>query len=364
MMRTRCSMLWLLGALVQACGSSSPAQPTPTPSASPTPILPEPAGWQLLANSPLSPAQNRHDDVFFLTRGLGWLVNTRGEIYKTLNGGDTWSLVHADPTTFFRTVGFASEALGWVGNFNLSNNPEPGRALYESRDGGDTWSNITGRVRGREPVGLCGIWVVDADTIFAVGRWNGPAVIVRSLDGGRSWTSRDMAPLATGLVDVYFFDRRRGLAVGGVGVGNSEAEQRASRTVVLGTVDGGDSWQVRHLSSQAGEWAWKISFPTRSIGYVATQGSAGTGVVLKTTDAGLSWRELVVGRGLGFSGIGFATADLGWVSGVDTYETRDGGANWRPVGLGENLNRFRMSPSVGYASGRQVHRFSPGAASQ
>jgi photosystem II stability/assembly factor-like uncharacterized protein len=205
---------------------------------------------------------------------------------------------------------------------------------------------------------------VDPATVFGVGRWSGPARIIRSLDGGRSWTSSDMAPLATGLVDVYFFDRRRGLAVGGVGVGPSEAEQRASRTVVLGTLDGGDSWQVRHVSSQTGEWAWKIAFPTRSIGYVATQGSAGTGVVLKTTDGGVSWRELVVGRGLGFSGIGFASADLGWVSGVDTYETRDGGASWRPVRLGENLNRYRMSASAGYAAGRQVHRFAAGVDSQ
>lgn len=76
-------------------------------------------------------------------------MNTRGEVHKTVNGGETWSLVHLDPTVSFRSVGFASETLGWAGNLNLSNPPEPGIGFasaelgwvagvdtYETRDGG------------------------------------------------------------------------------------------------------------------------------------------------------------------------------------------------------------------------------------
>lgn len=360
----RRALLAMLATAALACGNESAATAPSSPAPTSTPPLPPAAGWEVLPNSPVSPAQSRHEDVFFLSRTTGWLVNLRGEIHRTQDGGETWLLQHVDPTVLFRSVGFADERVGWAGNLNLTNTPEPLNALYETRDGGGTWTNITSRVAGREPVGICGIWVVDRATVYAAGRWNGPAVFVKSLDGGRSWRAFDLAPLATGLVDVYFFDRERGIVVGGRGVGSSEQEQRASQTVILGTQDGGVSWQVRHLSSAFGEWGWKISFPSRSVGYVATQGPAGSGVVLKTTDGGATWQELVVGAGLGFSGIGFATTQIGWVGGVDAHETRDGGATWRAVRLGEGLNRFRMAGDVGYAAGRQAYRFDPGALAQ
>jgi photosystem II stability/assembly factor-like uncharacterized protein len=67
-------------------------------------------------------------------------------------------------------------------------------------------------------------------------------------------------------------------------------------------------------STHTGVWCWKISFPTRQIGYVSTQGAQNNGVVLKTTNGGLSWQEIVVGQGLGFSGIGFVSSSFGWVA--------------------------------------------------
>lgn len=81
--------------------------------------------------------------------------------------------------------------------------------------------------------------------------------------------------------------------------------------------------------------------------------------MLKTTDAGRTWSELPVDDDVGFSGIGFATPQLGWVGAALTaYETRDGGQTWRPVELGARLNRFRMlSPDLGYAAGRRVYRY-------
>src|SRR3546814_9295049 len=58
-----------------------------------------------------------------------------------------------------------------------------------------------------------------------------------------SWTSRDLHGVASGLVDLHFFDERQGIAVGAVGGGSSAAEQAASRTVILSTQDGGETWQ-------------------------------------------------------------------------------------------------------------------------
>lgn len=314
-------------------------------------------GWETLTGSP-DAGEGRFEDVFFLTPDLGWLVSLRGEVYRTEDGGASWTLLVEYPDISFRAVGFATSNVGWAGDVNWLDPPDPDTSLYETRDGGSTWTNITDRVEGPEPVGICGIWVQDEQTVYAAGRWAGPAVFLRTGDGGQSWTSTDLSPLLTGAVDLHFFDADRGLVVGGRGVGTSMEEQRSSRTVIIETRDGGDTWEERYVGSVEGEWAWKISFPEPDVGYVSTQGPARSGTVLKTEDGGRTWRALTVADSAAFSGIGFVSADLGWVAGSAVYETEDGGETWKEVTLGEHINRFRFpGPELGFAAGRRVYSF-------
>jgi len=341
-----------------ACGGDSSAPPPPPP-----PLV---EGWSLLAESPSVADRGHFMDAWFLDASEGWVVGVYGEVYHTGDGGLTWERRHTAPdaASFFRSVTFVSPTLGWVGDFNDFSRPQPQRALWETRDGGFTFTNVTGKVVGPEPVGICGLWSVDASTIYGVGRWNGPAVFVRSTDGGESWQSVSLAPMMTGAVDVYFFDRLRGIVVGGRGVGNSVEEQNASRTVVLMTEDGGTTWTERYVGSATGHWAWKISFPTPQVGYVATQGPSPDRTVLKTTDGGRTWTEQVVTRTEdGFAGIGFVTERVGWVGGENVaFETSDGGVTWQraPWGDGESFNRFRVLAGGGaFAIGRRIFKFTP-----
>lgn len=341
----------LIASLAFACGGEAgPVQPPPP--SDPSPAL----GWRLLEGSP--ERDGRFDDVFFLDADRGWLFDTGGDIHRTTDAGETWELVYSDPDIRFRAGGMTTTQLGWAGSINRFRDPTPNSSLYETTDGGETWTNINDRVTGPDPVGVCGMFIVDRNTVFAAGRWHGPALFVRTRDGGETWESFDMSEYATGLVDVWFFDANRGLIIGGDGVGPEPAEQASSNTVILLTEDGGDTWGVVHRSDIQGTWGWKFSFPTPQIGYAAIQGSANAGIVLKTTDGGATWTELQVDDDVGFSGIGFATAQVGWVGGDGTYQTTDGGLTWAPVELGEALNRFRMlSPELGYASGLRAHRF-------
>lgn len=335
-----------------ACGGDGPSGPDPNGRTGPE-------GWAPVAAAPLSTGAGRHDDIFFLDRARGWIVNGLGEVHRTEDAGESWSLVSVEPRRYNRAVGFATPSRGWLGNLNGFNDPEPSNALFETVDGGATWTNITNRIAGDEPVGICGIHVLDEQTVFAVGRWSGPAVFVRSFDGGATWQGTNLAPLATGLIDVHFFDRAEGIIVGGLGVGNSPEAQQSSRTVILGTRDGGATWETRYISQQQGKWAWKISFPSRDTGWVSTQGPTADGVVLRTVDGGLTWSEHVAAPGHGFSGIGFITGRTGWVAADTTaFGTTDGGATWQRVPIGPNVNRFRiLSSDLAYAAGRGVYRY-------
>jgi photosystem II stability/assembly factor-like uncharacterized protein len=316
--------------------------------------------WEPIAGSPASPQGTRHDDVFFTDLSNGWIANTRGEIYRTDNGGTSWTLVHSSAGVFYRAIGFVTPMRGWVGNLNRFNSPTPRNSLFETTDGGVTWTNITNRVDGPDPVGLCGFWVASATHIYGVGRWNGPAVFVRTRDGGQTWTSRSLAGLATGLIDVFFFDENVGIAVGGDGVGSSAQQQAASRAVVLRTEDGGDSWERVYHGTTPGQWIWKISFPTADVGYVSIQGPDLIGTVLKSTDGGRTWAPVSpVGEPLGFSAIGFVTPDSGWVASDDmVFSTIDGGRSWRRAGILSNMNRIRFFPNgTGIAVGDRAYRF-------
>lgn len=102
----------------------------------------------------------------------------------------------------FRSVAFANENVGWAGSLTED------YVLYETRDGGQTWQDITNRIMGADIPGICGLWVASENIIYGVGRYSSPARLIKSTDGGQTWFARDMSSQAEVLVDVFFFDEQ------------------------------------------------------------------------------------------------------------------------------------------------------------
>jgi photosystem II stability/assembly factor-like uncharacterized protein len=206
-----------------------------------------------------------------------------------------------------------------------------------------------------QPTGICGIWVVSESVVYACGRYDGPPRVIKTTDGGATWTSQDLTPLATTLIDAYFVDQDNGFVVGGIG---SSFFNRLA--VILQTTNGGASWVTRHTTTRTGEWSWKISFPTPMVGYVSIERFSDQAFFLKTTDGGQTWQDKFFLSAYEEQGIGFATPALGWIGGWTgpTYETTDAGTTWQLAGFGQNINRFRMlSPALGYAVGETVYKY-------
>lgn len=319
---------------------------------------PEPRSWKIVPGAPVAAAEQRHDDIFFLDERLGWIATAvQGQIHRTVDGGATWETLVTDHPVLFRAIGFVTPELGWVGNLNRFTNPSADSVLWETRDGGRTWTDITSRIQGPRPAGICGLWVLDRHTIFGVGRFNGPAIFIRSTDGGTTWTSRDLSHLATSAVDVHFRDRLNGFIVAGYSPGGRLDD--AVRTVILRTRDGGDSWERVFTGSRTSTWGWKIHFTTPAVAYVAQDGLA-DGLLITTADGGETWREIAVGEPEAwFQGIGFASPDTGWIASDESlFATVDGGDTWSRTNFGERINRFRFLPNGdGFAVGAGVYRY-------
>ncbi len=309
--------------------------------------------WDLLPNSPFN--GYRSEDVFFVDANNGWAVigSGGGQVYRTTDQGENWELV-SSPSGYLRSTGFASTTKGWVGVLFSS------AQLYETSNGGSTMADVTSRIQPGIPGGICGIWVVNDQVVYGVGQYNGPAYVIKTTNGGASWTSTDLSAFLGTLVDVYFFDEMHGLALGGFGELNGDIVPR-----IIGTDDGGATWTVRHTANSIERaWGWKLSFPTPNIGYASIEffNDPMDGYLLKTINGGETWTEVPVPGGGSMQGGGFITPDLGWTSGRGvTSVTTDGGDSWQQIALDDGgINRFRfLGDSLGFAAGHQIYRLGP-----
>lgn len=317
----------------------------------------------------------RYDDIKFPTLVEGWAVTTVGEIWHTPDAGASWVKQVDRAGTAFRSIAFQEvlssrgKLVGWAGAIF-----SPTSVLWETRDSGEHWVDITHRIEGVIPKGICGLFSLN-HSAWGVGAFNGDPTLIRTNNGGITWIGSDLGHLAGALIDVYFQDEMTGFAVGGSG------DALDGDAVVLRTENGGKTWsKVFQSTRQAGiqgEWGWKISFPTKMVGYVSVEYRANPNSndakVLKTTDGGLTWKEIAVKgskTNLGLQGIGFVTPNLGWASGRGvTSVTNDGGETWQQLPpysttteegqLDGSMNRFIIvNDTLSYGVGRRLYRLS------
>lgn len=299
-------------------------------------------GWRQL---PTEPYPGKQDDIAFVTPDLGWYGNGAGKLYRTANGGESWEKIWEQPGTFIRALGFVDARHGFLGNVGTEAYPnvtDP-RPLYRTNDGGRGWTPVQaegiGAVRG-----ICGIDVLAGGRIVhAAGRVGGPAGMLRSRDGGEHWELVDLGGAAGMILDVKFLSPRTGFLCAATASDMAEAN-----ALILRTRDGGRSWTPVYRSARRFENCWKIHFPSRRVGYATVQNyEPGTSrrLVVKTEDGGATWRELplVDDARVREFGIGFLDERTGWV-GTSTggFETRDGGASWAPVEMGRAVNKVRI----------------------
>lgn len=321
--------------------------------------------WDQLASPS---AQFRYNDVFFISPKIGWTIHPYspfapidpkplGVIYKTTNGGTTWIKQLDNIKNHFRSIAFSDAMHGWVFSLGVTKLDPPDdydtTLIYATTDGGVTWTPEQDNIVGPLPDGICGSMVVDSTTVFACGRFTGPAFIIKTTDKGKTWNSQNMSEHAGMLIDCHFWSRDSGIVVGG-----TSSVFDSSSALILFTSDGGTTWSERYRGERKGEWFWKISFPTENVGYISFESIHAPTHGLKTTDKGVSWQDMPISNGqLSIQGIGFVNEKVGWVGGYNmkALETKDGGQTWNETSITNNINRFRFfGDTLGYASGNRI----------
>ena len=311
----------------------------------------------------------KRDDIVFASRTTGFYGTGRGHVYRTQDGGRTWQQVAHLPGAFVRSLGFIDEKHGFLGNLGVGlAGTTDANALYETRDAGTTWQPID--LGTAAIAGICSIDIVRARAIVegeirerivihAAGRANGPAQLLRSEDGGSSWTYHDLSSQAGMILDVKFVDPNVGYVFAG-----SSSDVSQSHALILRTVDGGRSWREIYRSARAQELIWKASSPAPGVLYATIQNNDPANLVqrfVKSVDGGKTWAEgeIVRDGAATLFGVGFVDRKRGWVgTAKGGFATADGGRHWSRSPLAPSANKIRTAASDGtpmvYSIGTEV----------
>jgi photosystem II stability/assembly factor-like uncharacterized protein len=156
----------------------------------------------------ITPALNvGYRSVSFSSVDTGYIVGTNGYIQKTVDGGATWTQLNSGSTTYLNSVYFRPHSKnGWiVGGLAVNS------GIILMTNNGTTWSNVT-------PTGGCpvlqSISFVDDNNGYAVGLLG---VIYKTTDGGLTWT-QEVGSGSANFNSVHYLDINNAWAVGAGGV--------------------------------------------------------------------------------------------------------------------------------------------------
>jgi photosystem II stability/assembly factor-like uncharacterized protein len=312
------------------------------------------AGWTLRRGLRSEDPEQLVADVVMMGGGVGYALGSDSSyqmgsgdrIYRTVDGGSTWTTAGVEPDMYFARIE-AIPGAAWARAYD-------GRMYRTLASGSTTWTPVS----GPDPdllyrpfqmlsttAGFCmddpGSWVRvtnDSAATFSPVRtpafttsriravdfvtdrmgWAvGPVgTALHTADGGVSWQKQDLAP---GRIseDVCFVDARRGWAVG-----DSFGGAHIARTT-----DGGVTWETL----TAGRGGTAVCFVDATHGWTAGQ----NGRIHATTDGGGTWTTQTTGVFEALWGIDFTDVRTGWAcgSGDTVLKTVDGGSTWTTVAV-------------------------------
>lgn len=288
-------------------------------------------------------------DIFFLPSdpSRGWACDQyRGYVIRTVDGGKTWTGVKVDAALnncHLEYVQFLDANIGYVSG---------PCGVYKSTDGGVTWSSI----HPDPTVSLWGGWFRNAtEGWFAGGGGCGNNVVFRTVDGGLTYTRFVDTTVKRSVLSDPYWDAT--MPTGKVYATGAAAVWRSD--------DDGVTWQVHAFTGANAPWHEELAMKGASI-CVPLGGAKCSNVPGVTTgmrfspDNGTTWREFNSGEEM--FGTFLTSPTHGWAAGWagSAYQTTNAGISWtlRSCGLdGADLDDvFFQNDTTGWVVGNGVFR--------
>ena len=206
--------------------------------------------------------------VFFVNENCGWAGGNKGAIIKTTDGGRKWNQCNSGTVYTVESLYFTDKNHGYAVVNRWSN--RRGGWILQTMDGGDTWCESF----QTNHYGLIDINFVDEKNGWAVGS-NG--FFIRTTDGALNWNTQKTIS-SYWLHSVFFSDSNFGWAAGG----------GEDRSIILRTLNGGKNWSTVKNSLQKGFLAGSYFINDHTGWFCGSDG-----MIFRTDDSGNNWwREI------------------------------------------------------------------------
>lgn len=118
------------------------------------------------------------NDIHFTSPSDGYIVGANGEIQKTSDKGETFTLLTSNTTETLNSVWFLNSNTGFcVGNNGL---------ILKTNNGGSSWVAAQGPVSSSYMTGIC---FVDSLTGYISGTGTNSVVVFKTTDAGSNWSA-------------------------------------------------------------------------------------------------------------------------------------------------------------------------------
>ncbi len=341
------------------------------------------------------------NDIHFPTDSVGYIVGNIGKVLKTTDAGTTWlDFSTTSITGSLQTVWFTSPDTGFAGRTTTF-------GMYKTTNGGLTWSQNFG-------YNLTNCYTIHFlnDTLGYAGGFNNR--IYKTTDGGNLWLMQQNPGLSENIRSISFADSVRGMAVssgyiyrttngntwsstfytgnlkcgalspngnavvanltGGLKSSNNYGSSFSESNPQAGTSTfrrikfvnslqgwvGGDDGKILKTNDGGNDWTLFTTAPYYSIAndmaaISATKAIIATneGTLITTTNGGSSFTATILDNGNNLNAIHYPTATVGYVAGTagKLWKTTNGGTNYSLLTTGTTQDITEIyfpSANVGY----------------
>lgn len=201
------------------------------------------------------------------------VVGERGHVLVSTNEGASWTQAEVPIRVLLTAVHMHDERTGWAVGHDA--------VILRTVDGGETWSVV--HRAPEEELPLLDVWFRDERTGFAVGAYG---YFLATADGGETWTRRSVSE------DDFHLNALIPVAADDTGTQPSASRRlyiAAEAGVVYRSDDGGDTW--RELPSPyAGSWFGGIALDEEQVLLTGLRGH-----LFRSADGGETWTQLATG---------------------------------------------------------------------
>ncbi len=267
-------------------------------------------------------------------------ANGKGGIFKTTDGGDTWTRqgeeLFQNSSSFLNVVHFFNENEGYAQGDPVNGNFE----IYRTTDGGATWTAVEAPAAQSSEASTVGLdWAIGDIAWFGTNKGR----IYKTTDKGATWTVLNTG-VSKMITEMSWADEMNGAVTS---MDYNQTTGQTSNWQFLRTTDGGQTWNA---VSVADNYFSSFSLVPGTPGMIVVTKSASAledNFSAYSTDWGTTWEML--DDSIQYVKVQMYDIHTGWAGGFNWDENSGGIYKWRGINMGLHFTSLPVTTVEEYA---------------